>query len=86
MEAAIKEAEDETKQEAVLQRLPETVRFSGTLRSPELGVTRTSSIPDDAKWHNAKAGRVPRPMPKQATLGDFISANSFAALQVPELP
>ena len=29
---------------------------------------------------------MPRPTPKQATLGDFISANSFAALQVPEPP
>ena len=38
----------------------------------------------EPKWRHAKAGRVPRPMPKQPTLGDFVSANSFAILQRPE--
>ena len=38
----------------------------------------------EPKWRHAKAGRVPRPMPKQVILGDFISANSFAILQRPE--
>ena len=51
IDAAIKEAEDESKQEAALQRLPETLRRSGT-----------PGVPDEAIWRNAKTTRVPRPI------------------------
>ena len=70
MDAAIKEAEDETKQEVALQRLPETVRRSGPAEvSGAFGETnvvysRRSQTAERQSWPraetNAAAGHVGR--------------------------
>ena len=38
------------------------------------------------EWRGVKASRATRPMPKQATLGDFLDRNTFAALDLPDSP
>ena len=36
------------------------------------------------EWRDVKASRATRPMPKQATLADFLDRNTFAALNFPD--